>query len=46
MSALPKAVAHAAAVTACARANVLHAEVVQSVFIKLPSSVVTVEDAG
>jgi hypothetical protein len=49
MSALPKAVAQAAAVTACTRAAVVHAVVLQRVAIKLSSSPVgpvIVEAAG
>ncbi len=46
MSALPKAAAQAAAVTACARAVVLQADVVHSVLMRFPSSLVTVEAAG
>lgn len=38
MSALPKAVAQAAAVTACTRAAVVHAEVLQRLATKLSSS--------
>ena len=46
MSALPNAVAHAAAVTACARAVELQALVVHKLFMRLVSSVVIVDAAG
>src|SRR5580698_670811 len=46
MSALPKAAAQAAAVTACARAVVEQEVVPQSVFIRVFSSFVTVDVAG
>jgi hypothetical protein len=46
MSALPNAAAQAAAVTACTRAVLVHAVVLQRLFIRLPSSVVTLDGAG
>src|SRR5208282_5823691 len=46
MSALPNAAAQAAAVTACTRAVLVHAVVLQRLLIRLPSSVVTLDGAG